>query len=125
MSAPPELIRERMPVWEALSEFFLDTNLQEDDYKRIAGELARSPYSEAQLWEILRFEVYPACHLNLLCVAGEWAGFGDDWLMERVAPRCGRRPRLYWPMLNWWMLRPHWSKVRGMIQDIRRGREDT
>jgi hypothetical protein len=123
MSASPELIRERMPVWDALSEFFLDTELQDDDHKRIARVLARSPYSEVQLWEILRFEVYPPCHLNLLCVAGEWAMFGEDWLMERVAPRCDRRPRFYWPMLHWWMFRHHWRKVRDLIRDIRGGEQ--
>jgi hypothetical protein len=32
---PPEAqITERMPVWDALSEFFLDTELQPDDHER-------------------------------------------------------------------------------------------
>lgn len=122
MSAPPEIIRERMPVWDAFSEFFLDTELQEDDYRRIAGVLACSPYSESELWEILRYEVYPPCHLNLLCVAGEWAMFGEDWLMERVAPRCGKRSRFTWPALHRWMFRDHWEKVRCLLHDIRSGK---
>ncbi len=121
MSASPDLIRERMPVWDALSEFFLDTELQDDDHKRIAKVLARSPYSEVELWEILRFEVYPACHFNLLCVAGEWAMFGEEWLTERVAPRCGKRPRFHWPILHWWMFRHHWRKVRDLVRGMRAG----
>jgi hypothetical protein len=115
----PEMIRERMPVWEALAEFFLDTELQENDYRRIAGILVRSPYSEAELWEILRFEVYPPRHLNLLCVAGEWAFFGEEWLIMRVAPRCGKRPMFAWPLLHHWMFREHWEKVRYLLRAIR------
>jgi hypothetical protein len=118
MNAHPELIHERMPVWEALSEFFLDTELQTDDYKRIAGVLARSTYSESELLEILKYEVYPPCHLNLLCPAGEWMAFGEEWLMEMVAPRCGRRPRFHWPARRW-MFQSHWCVVREMIREMR------
>ncbi len=116
-----EMIRDRIPVWSALSEFFLDTELRDDDYRRIAEVLGRSPYSENALWEILRFEVYPPCHWNLLYVAGEWAMFGDDWLMERVAPRCGKRPRFTWPALHLWMFQDHWDKVRAFLRQYAMG----
>lgn len=122
MSTPTETIRERMPVWDALSEFFLDTELQEDDHKRIARVLADSPYSEREIWEILRFEVYPPCHFNLLCVAGEWSSFGEGFLTDKVAPRCGRRPRFTWPILHHWMFRAHWNKVRNLLGDLRSGK---
>ncbi len=36
MKVTEALIEERLPAWEALSEFFLDTQLQPDDYERIA-----------------------------------------------------------------------------------------
>ncbi|MCL4853081.1 MAG: hypothetical protein KJZ78_17110 [Bryobacteraceae bacterium] len=124
MSASPETIRERMPVWEALSEFFLDTELRETDYRRIAGVLADSPYSERELWEILRFEVYPPCHFNLLCVAGEWALFGEDFLMQKVAPRCDKRPRFAWPVLHRWMFGQHWAKVGAMLRNIREAKHN-
>jgi len=64
-----------MPVWEALSDFFLDTELQEADYQRIASVLTCSSYTIAEIEEILRYEVYPALRWNLLAIAGEWAGF--------------------------------------------------
>ncbi len=124
MSALPEMMRDRMPVWSALSEFFLDTELRDDHHRRIADVLARSPYSESALWEILRFEVYPPCHWNLLHVAGEWAMFGDDGLLERVAPRCGKRPRFTWPMLHRRMFHEHWDKVRAVLRDLRDGKLD-
>src|SRR5688500_1297338 len=70
-------IEERAPVWIALSELFLDTELQDDDRERIAKTLAASPYSEKKLEEILRFEVTPVLKANLRCVAGEWSGFDE------------------------------------------------
>lgn len=114
---PPseEQIRQRLPVWVALSDFFLDTELQEDDYERIAATLAASPYPEQELKDILCFEVYPVCKWNLRIVAGEWAGFGEEWVRERIAPRYGKRPLLRLPLLHWWMIRDHWEAVRSRI----------
>ncbi|HPF57921.1 MAG TPA: hypothetical protein P5149_04835 [Candidatus Competibacteraceae bacterium] len=123
MSVSPETIRERLPVWNALSGLFLDTCLQDDDYKCIARALARSPYSENELWEILRFEVYPPCHRNLLCGAGAWAMFGDDWLMEKVAPHCGKRTKFAGLVLHRWMFCDHWDKIRAYLRDIRNERQ--
>jgi hypothetical protein len=42
-----------MPVWEALSEFFLDSQLVEKDYERIAAILADSPYSIQEIEAVL------------------------------------------------------------------------
>jgi len=63
----------RQPVWEALSDMFLDTDTSLSRQWR-ADQLARSPYSIEQLEFILINEVYPICKYNLLSVAGEWAG---------------------------------------------------
>lgn len=74
----------RRPVWLAISELFLDTNLEAVDIRRIATELARSPYSLEDLDNILLHEVYPACHWNLVSIAGEWSAFDPDWLESRI-----------------------------------------
>lgn len=74
----------RRPVWAVLSELFLDTNLTADDRDRIADALARSTYAVEELDRILLWEVYPACHSNLLSIAGEWAGFDPAWLEARI-----------------------------------------
>ena len=81
---PPMSIDDRRPVWSALSELFLDTRLDSIDLDRIAQNLARSPYSLAELDSILLWEVYPACHTNMLSIAGEWAGFDPGWLESRI-----------------------------------------
>jgi hypothetical protein len=94
MTASESVVEKRMPVWSALSELFLDTELHHADRERIAAMLAASPYSEEKLEEILRFEVTPTLRANLLSIAGEWAGFDEAWLREKLTPRIDKRPFL-------------------------------
>jgi hypothetical protein len=122
MSTTVNFPPERLPVWNALSEFFLDTELQDSDYKRIAAVLAKSPYTGGEIEDILRHEVYPPCHYNLLCVAGEWGGFDEEWLVERIAPLCGQRPRRRIPCLHAWMFKSHWKKIQPMIDELRKAK---
>ena len=84
-------IERRKPVWAALSELWLDTELAEDDLRRIAGVLRGSSYPLDVLREIYLFEVAPVVFLNLLTVAGEWAGFNQDWLFAEATKRARRR----------------------------------
>ena len=77
-------ITERFPVWDALSEFWLDGWLDANDYDRIAATLRASPYTVEQIWRICIYEVAPAVYVNLLSVAGEWGGFDPDMLRERI-----------------------------------------
>lgn len=119
MSALKEIPAARLPVWKALAEFFLDTELQEADYRRIAASLAGSPYSVSELEQILRYEVYPVCRQNLLCIAGEWGGFDEQWLIERITPFYGKWPRRRIPRLHAWMFKRHWKKIQPMVNEIR------
>ena len=83
---------DRLPVWIALSELYLDTALDEADLDRIASVLKASPYGRAEIEHILRNEVAPAFSANLLSVAGEWAGWSADdvaRIMEQWLERQG------------------------------------
>jgi hypothetical protein len=77
-------VASRRAVWSALSELFLDTDLDGAGLDRIGDELSRSPYTLDALDAILLWEVYPVCRRNLRSVAGEWAGFDPDWLESRI-----------------------------------------
>ena len=88
----------RRPVWLALSDLFLDTDvnlLREGNARTLAASL----YSMDELDAILREEVYPACSFNLSQVTGEWAGFDADWLERRIL-RGGPPPRSWWRRLG-------------------------
>jgi hypothetical protein len=75
-------IEQRLPVWHALSDLFLDTQLQPVDHERIANVLCRSGYSVEELRAILDEEVAPAFVFNLLDIAGEWAGWHEEEVQE-------------------------------------------
>ena len=77
-------IEKRFPVWEALSELFLDTELDEITHKYIGKVILESAYTPEEIHSILWREVFPAVGDNLRCVAGEWAGFNPEWLKERI-----------------------------------------
>jgi hypothetical protein len=81
-----EDLANRRPVWEALSDLFLDTDVSLARNWRV-GVLTASPYSVEDIERILIDEVYPICKYNLLSVAGEWAGFDQSWLEERILRR--------------------------------------
>jgi hypothetical protein len=106
-------VDERMPVWRALSEFFLDTTLNDDDCDRVAAILAASPYTEEQLEDILRYEVLPVCRWNLISIAGDWAAFDDEWLRMKLTPLIDRRP-WYWRFIFTMEIDP-WPRVKKKV----------
>lgn len=98
-------IQQRLPVWHALSDIFLDTELQPADHARIADALRASPFSPAELRAILEREVAPAFAFNLLSVAGEWTSWSSEEvraIMLRSLGSPGAHPLLIWArrMLN-------------------------
>lgn len=105
---------ERVQVWAALSEFYLDTSQDVDDLQRIAQILARSPFSLEEMRHIEVYEVSPVCFGNLQAVAGEWAGFAPDWLIPRCLQKQQRNafiPLSERPWLQRLSLRMIWSKI--------------
>ena len=68
----------RKPIWNALSEFYLDTELQNSDYDRITEILIASNFDINKLKAIDLLEVFPVLKENLLTPAGVWNGFDKD-----------------------------------------------
>jgi hypothetical protein len=85
----------RRPVWLALSALYLDTEQTPAMRDGDARVLAQSPYTLDDLRTILAEEVHPACAANLASPAGEWAGFDEAWLEQRILARA--RAVLRWP----------------------------
>lgn len=80
-------IEKRKPVWSALSEFYLDTELGEEEIKRIAEIFRASNYSIEELKEINCSEVGPVVYFNLFSTAGVWDQFDEEWLHEQIIKR--------------------------------------
>lgn len=87
----------REPVWETLSDMFLDTDTSLSRQWRVE-QLSQAPYSVEQLEFILIDEVYPVCRYNLLSLAGEWQGFDSEWLKTRILCRLASPFRFLHPL---------------------------
>lgn len=71
-----ELLRRR-PVWEAMSELFLDTETRWS-VPWVARRCAESGYDDELLDRVFWAEVFPEAIENLLQVAGEWGMLALD-----------------------------------------------
>lgn len=80
----PEPLR-RYPVWLALAELYLDTELDEQSLRRIAAVAAASGFTWAEIQHINYHEVAPALWFNVQDMAGEWAGWDEKWVVERIS----------------------------------------
>jgi hypothetical protein len=87
---PALAMNPRHPVWLALSDLFLDTDTRLS-FPYIARTLAASPFTDDELEAIFQNEVAPAVEFNLFDIAGEWAGFGEEWLIATINRR-GPKP---------------------------------
>jgi hypothetical protein len=74
----------RLNVWRALSNLFLDTEVDEVTFKYIARTVLESKYSPPEIYSILWGEVFPVLEGNLKSVAGIWEGWPDEWLLKNI-----------------------------------------
>jgi hypothetical protein len=96
-----ELARRKL-VWLALAEFYLDTELQPADFRRIRAVFDQSGFSEAEIRRIDYEEVGPLLYSNLLSVAGEWAGFDEAALVAAATERVVKNPKFRaLPVVEW------------------------
>jgi hypothetical protein len=118
---PREDLPNRTPVWVAMSDLYLDTELTDAALAHIAKVCAASPYSERELEHIMFSEVWPAFIPNLLSVAGEWAGWREDVVQRKVLERYRSRIDLPWRLnpLKRFFCR-EWSTVAAQIARARR-----
>ena len=72
-----EELQRRKPVWEAMSDLFLDTETRWS-VPYVARRCAESGYDDELLERIFWAEVFPEAIPNLLQVAGEWGVLALD-----------------------------------------------
>lgn len=98
MTPPDQDLERRRPVWDALSCFFLDTELDDPQHQEIAAILVASGDSPSEIQSILWEEVYPVVADNLRCMVGVWNGFDLDWMQAEILS--GRHRRTIWTRLS-------------------------
>lgn len=75
---------DRLKIWRALSDLFLDTEIEDYVFKNIARTVSACGLSLSEAEEILWYEVYPVLEGNLRSVAGVWEGWSDSWLVQNL-----------------------------------------
>jgi hypothetical protein len=111
-------IERKLPVWHALSEFYLDTELQARDYEEIAHRLSASGFTPTQLRAILEQEVAPAFAFNLLDVAGEWLSWREDEVREIMVRSDGSLPPMRWLKRRMFRryLQEQWDRIAPLLE---------
>jgi hypothetical protein len=107
----------------AISDLFLDTELQDSNYQSIARRLLESGLPLTELDRIYSEEVAPALHKNLNVAAGVWTAFDASWLDERIDRKKGmirilKKSGIAWFWYEKWVTRDtisDWNKVREML----------
>lgn len=117
--AGPDDAGARIPVWNALSDLYLDTDVARS-HGHIVRTLVASPYSLEEMHDMLMYDVHPALYRNLMSVAGEWAGFDEAWLVERIAT-IRRQPRWRRRITHWFArdIGAQWCTLEPMIRAAR------
>lgn len=123
-------LNRRQSVWEAISELWLDTETDVDDFTRIAAVLAQSKYSLDELGEIFAFEVAPVVWMNSLSVTGVWTAFDAEWLAAEILKNVERqRTYLFYRFYvrngaGQWLftknVEENWQKILGILK-VERG----
>jgi len=103
MTIPDEA--RRRPVWVALADIYLDTELQEADFRHIAAMCAASGFSWSEIQQINYNEVAPALWFNTQDIAGEWTGWEEEWLVERIRHCYRSTPRRCFGSVRCWQRR--------------------
>lgn len=86
-----EKLRIRMNVWEAISIFYLDTELDSKDYDHILHVLSNSQIALEELKLIDLHEVFPTLQTNLAITPGVWTAFEPVWLKEKCLSNYKKR----------------------------------
>lgn len=83
---------DRLQIWRALSDLFLDTEISDTTYEYIARTIEESGLSLTEAENILWYEVYPVLEKNLRSITGVWDGWSDAWLLEHLTRKCFAGP---------------------------------
>jgi hypothetical protein len=122
-------IQARLPLWEALSSLWLDTELTDWDLEWIARVMNESGLTIEELWRVYSREVAPVVYMNLYSVAGQWSGFSPDWLRTEIVRNLRDRPRRtrFWtlfPITRCLMLSQTDDDWKKLVAIVRRHRNE-
>lgn len=120
-----EEIDRRLPLWQALSDLFLDTEFDAADAAVVAERIRAAGFTADQAEDALRREVAPVFWINLAQVAGEWSPWSESQVRDLVCEHLRSRSRY----LAWFdnlksrrqmaMVKSEWRQVRAYLEGAR------
>lgn len=118
-----EEIARRLPVWEAFTEFFRDSQLQDFEYRYMVERLQQSGFTVAELETILRQEVMPVFIVNCWAGAGNWTGWDTGYIRDSITAYAAKRKNLAPSWLTRWFwnwqfknfLEEKWKKIAAQL----------
>ena len=106
----------RLEIRRALSELFLDTEIDQSILTSISKTIKQSDYSFDEVEAILWAEVYPVLKQNLASPAGIWEGWSDSWLLENLEayddPQTVRENSIYAPTTISKEIEQYWQQIK-------------
>ncbi len=114
-------LEKRKALWTAFSDLWLDTEVSQMTLNYIAREMKASGYPLAELKYIYQHEVAPVVYQNLLVVAGEWAGFDEAWLHDKIQqniskPKVWRKVRFFMRHSGmFYATKEHWATLEKLF----------
>lgn len=118
-------IKNKQQLWIALSELYLDTQLQPNFFLELAKRIYESPFSYKVVREIDKKEVFPVLYQNILSVAGVWDGLDEDWLITSILKKNAKRnilSRAYYEFLysrKQHLFREEWEQIEINLHKLR------
>ncbi len=97
-------------IWIQLAElFFLDTEMDDLDFKNMADILNLNDWSKQKTEQVLIEYITPVAGANvgylLWPVIGEWSGFSPDPMVrdiEKIISKRQSKPKYYFLISDWW-----------------------
>ena len=119
-------IRDRLPLWRAISSLWLERVLNDAEVRSIARILADSRYDWLELQRIYLYEVAPVVHANLRAGHGVWDAFDTGWLRNGILknmlnPKYAQEALKNRDYLTEFVARD-WERIKKHVHDIRRNR---
>jgi hypothetical protein len=117
----------------AISDLFLDTDLQADDLEHITQTLRETRIQLDELNRIYEEDVAPALYMNLRVLpGGVWGGFNIDdlksWIdknKQRIRDR--KSHSFFWKIYLWWITREtkkDWIRVQELFLSQKVGNQN-
>lgn len=80
----PDIRNKRRPLWIALSDLCLDTEITDSTIRYIARTIYEQGFTLEDAEQIAFREVFPPLYANMVSVAGVWSGFDEAWLEKCI-----------------------------------------